>query len=63
MGMMLRDTDAAKTIIYAAMEPGEGREADLDAWYREEVSRFISLRWEPTKYGSTTNKCLLSPDG
>jgi hypothetical protein len=56
------DTDAAKTIIYAAMEPGEGREADLDAWYREEVSWSAMMRWKCPDCLSTTSKCLWNRD-
>lgn len=63
MGNILRDTDAAKTIIYAAMEPGVRGEADLDAWYREEVSRSPISPCQPTNYDSTMSKCLSSPDG
>ncbi|KAF2742407.1 hypothetical protein M011DRAFT_269283 [Sporormia fimetaria CBS 119925] len=34
--------DAAQAVIYAAMEPGEGCEADLDKWYRKEHNQQMS---------------------
>ncbi|KAF2272705.1 uncharacterized protein EI97DRAFT_452788 [Westerdykella ornata] len=34
--------DAATKIIYTAIEPGEGEEEELDAWYREEYNQQMS---------------------
>jgi len=38
----LKNVDSASTIIHAAMEPGEGLDGDLDAWYREEHNQQMS---------------------
>ncbi|PVH94636.1 hypothetical protein DM02DRAFT_602184 [Periconia macrospinosa] len=42
--------DATTTIIYAAMQPGPGGEADLDRWYREEHNEQMSKEpaWKRT---------------
>ncbi|KAH7125357.1 hypothetical protein B0J11DRAFT_528234 [Dendryphion nanum] len=42
--------DVAKTIIWAAMEPQPGGEADLDAWYRDEHNQQMSEQpgWKRT---------------
>ncbi|KAF2707031.1 hypothetical protein K504DRAFT_436215 [Pleomassaria siparia CBS 279.74] len=49
--------DVGMTIIHAAMEPGPGGEADLEAWYREEHNQQMS---EQPGWKRTTRYKLLS---
>lgn len=47
---ILTVADAATTIIYAAMQPAPGGEADLEAWYIEEHNQQMSEQpgWKRT---------------